>query len=290
MFKQVRCLATTAKSIQRTHLINHPELWKGLPASTITQLYKERKINLGKAYKRSSDELTALLSTASDPVEARAIYHLYNANDADLMNTDDTDYYRYITQADHMSDKSEFYQFDEFNTKAQAIVEDFRDLMELNRKAAFELPQLIKNRQIYNPNKEELNGGVIFKFTQFLGESHPAERKVVMTINVNKLDLNDAEKHKLRLIAGARLNRNDEVVISCDKFAEPAQNKSWLQSVLSDLIKESKSDAKSLAEVPLDKRHLKPKAGKRGFIPFPKEWERPIKEEDRKVDFKGLVL
>lgn len=287
--------ANSQMSLSSNELIYKPELWKGLPSSVIIQLYRARVIAMGKNYKRSQQELDAILETATNPLEANVLYNVYNSTEADIFKADiDTDYENYVVEGEYMEDKLEGYKFDEYPTAAQDIVRDFRDVMEFNRKAAFELPQLVKFRQEYKPvdyNTEP----VVYKYTRFIGESHPAERKVTVQLKVSDLGLTPAEAHKFKLLAGSRYNYIDDVLLmSSDKFLEPAQNSSFLAEILEDLVKESKKSPEEFADVPLDKRHieaklLKSKRKNKKIIPFPKEWERPISMGERIVKLDDFV-
>lgn len=291
----LKAQADSQLNLSSQELIYKPELWKGLPSNVVVQLYRARVIALGKNYKRCQDELDALLQTATNPLEANAIYNIYNSSESNVFKADtDTDYENYVVEGEYMDDKLEPYKFDEYPTSAQDIVRDFRDVMEFNRKAAFELPQLTKYKQEYEPTNYSKTP-ITYKYTRFIGESHPAERKVAVQIKVSDLGLNEAETHKLKLLAGQRYNHIDDLlVMSSDKFIEPAQNASFLNDIINDLIVESKSNPEEFADVPLDKRHTEAKLLKKTrknkrIIPFPKEWERPIKPEDRTIKLDDFV-
>lgn len=279
-------------SLSSNELIKHPELWKGLPSSTIVQLYRSRVISMGKNYKKSETELKAILSCASNPLEAQTLYNIYNSTESDIYKADtETDYDNYVTEGEYMEDPLEPYGFDEYPTGAQDIVRDFRDLMNFNRKAAFELPQLVKFRKPYVPSN---NTPVTYKYTRFIGESHPAERKVVLSFKLADLELSEIEQHKFKLIAGSRYDHQTDVfLMSSDKFIEPSQNASFLSDVLDDLINESKKNPQEFAELPLDKRHTLAKYKKsqrknKQIIKFPKEWERP-QDYVPKVEFNNVA-
>lgn len=74
-----------------------------------------------------------------------------------------------------------------------------------------------------------------------MGEPHPVERKVVMTVTVADLALNKTERHKLLLLCGPRYNpERDELKFSCEKFPFQAQNKKYLSDLLDRLLEEAK--------------------------------------------------
>lgn len=285
----------TPGALSKSQLIHHPELWKGLPSNVIVQLYRARVITLGKNYKRSEPELQAILETARNPVEAQALYNIYNSTEADIYKADsETDYDNYITEGGYMEDPLEPYGFDEYPTGAQDIVKDFRDLMEFNRKAAFELPQLVKYRKNYTPIPKK-ESPVVYKYTRFIGEAHPGEKKVSLQLKLSDLSLSSEEEHKFKLIAGPRYDHQTDIfLMSCDRYLEPAQNASFLSDVLDDLIAESKVNPQEFANLPLDKRHTVAKYSKKQrkntlHIPFPKEWEKPQSKQERHVRLTDLV-
>lgn len=276
-------------------LVLKPELWKGLPRSRVLELYRARVISLGKNYKRSQVELDALLETARNPLEANVLFQVYNSTEADIFAADtDTDYENYVVEGEYMEDKLEGYKFDEYPTSAQDLVRDFRDIMEFNRKAAYELPQLTEFKKQYQPHDAKKQP-LTFKYTRYIGETHPAERKVVLTFKVADLGLQDAAAHKLKLLAGSRYDyTNDQVTMSSDKFNEPAQNHAFLSEVVQDLIKEAGVSPEEFADVPLDKRHVdarlnKMKRKNKKFHQFPKEWSQPLSQGDRLVELGDLV-
>lgn len=282
-------------SLSSSQLIHRPELWKGLPSSVVVQLYRARVISLGKNYKRSEAELKSILSCAANPLEAQTLYNIYNSTEADIYKADtETDYDNYVTEGEYMEDPLEPYGFDEYPTSAQDIARDFRDLMEFNRKAAFELPQLAKFRKPYTPVSKD-SAPVTYKFTRFIGESHPGERKVVLKLNLQDLKLSAAAEHKFKLISGSRYDHQTGVfLMSCDRYLEPAQNASFLSDVLDDLIHESNSSPEEFADLPLDKRHTTAKYSKKQrkhkqFIPFPKEWEKPLPNDQRTLSLNSVV-
>ncbi|AWU78369.1 uncharacterized protein C5L36_0E04240 [Pichia kudriavzevii] len=278
-------------SLTSQELIDRPQLWKGLPPSTVVELYRARVISQGKNYKRSEDELKAILSCASNPLEAQTLYGIYNSTEGDIYKADsETDYENYIVEGEYMEDPLEPYGFDEYPTSAQDIVRDFRDLLEFNRKAAYELPQLAKFRKAYKPSE---NTPVTYKYTRFIGESHPGERKVVLSLKLKDLNLSPLAEHKFKLLSGPRYNHKTDVfLISSDNYLEPAQNASFLSTVLNDLVNEANNNPEEFAELPLDKRHTnsiykkKQTRGKR-TIPFPKEWEQKQSPDDIKVSIKN---
>lgn len=290
-----RAVKDSQLSLSSSELIHRPELWKGLPSSVVVQLYRARVISLGKNYQKSEAELKSILSCAANPLEAQTLYNIYNSTEADIYKADsETDYDNYITEGEYMEDPLEPYGYDEYPTGAQDIVRDFRDLLEFNRKAAFELPQLTKFRKEYKPISKS-DAPVIYKYTRFIGESHPGERKVVLQLKLKDLNLSEPASHKFKLLAGSKYDHQTDIfLMSSDRFLEPAQNASFLSDVLDDLINESNNNPEEYADIPLDKRHTIAKYSKKQrknkkFIPFPKEWIKPQTADKKHVSLSGIA-
>jgi len=84
-----------------------------------------------------------------------------------------------------------------------------------------------------------------FRYSSYLGEKHPAAKKVVMTFTIRQLRqalssdsrFDDAWEHKFKLLCGTRYNQEkDEVRMSSEQFPYPAQNKRWLSDKLDEMI------------------------------------------------------
>lgn len=110
-----------------------------------------------------------------------------------------------------------------------------------------------------------------------MGESHPAEKKVVVQFAPDDLGLTDVQTEKLKKLAGPRYNPETELVkMGSESFEHQAQNKQYLVNLVNDLITAAKDPKDTFADVSLDLRHHK-------FEPkpqFPKEWR--LTEERRK--------
>lgn len=285
----------SALKLDDASLILRPDLWMGLPDDLILRLYHKRVVGMGKAYRRSKEELDALLSTAKNVAEAIYIEKVYYDTESNQFDADtETDYENFLTEGEYMDDSYEANEYDEYPTVAQDIVRDFRDQLAFNRKAAYELPSLAKFKQEYKPVSAK-DKPVVYKYTSFLGEENPAERKVVLQLKVSDLSLKEAEAHKLKLLAGPRYDYTTDLFkISSDKFLEPAQNATYLSDILDDLIAESKKDPKEFADVPLDTRAVDARMNKRQHknkrqYTFPKSWEKPISAKERPVDLRSVV-
>lgn len=111
-----------------------------------------------------------------------------------------------------------------------------------------------------------------FRYTTYMGESHPAAKKVVVQFCTKDLpNLTEEQRVKLIKLVGPRYNPDKDVVkMACEKFEAPAQNKRYLGDLVNKLIDEAKNGDDSFKDIPLDLRHHKSKAKK--SIKFPEEW------------------
>lgn len=86
-----------------------------------------------------------------------------------------------------------------------------------------------------------------FKSHTYLGEGHPVERKVVLSVKVADLKLSNTERHKFLLLAGPRYHVDtDELILSSEKFPHRKQNKKYVRDTLDALLKESKVRTRSI--------------------------------------------
>lgn len=102
-----------------------------------------------------------------------------------------------------------------------------------------------------------------------MGESHPAEKKVVVQFAPDDLKLTPVQTEKLKKLAGPRYNPETELIkMSCESFEHQAQNKRYLSNLVDDLVTAAKDPKDTFEDIPLDSRHHRIKAKPR----FPKEW------------------
>ena len=125
-----------------------------------------------------------------------------------------------------------------------------------------------------------------FRYTTYMGESHPGSKKIVVEFCTRDLrDLTEPQRIKLIKLVGSRYNpENDIVKMSSEMFETPAQNKRYLGDLIDTLIEEAKDGTDTFEDVPLDFRHhkFKPK------VEFPESWKltrekRARLEENRKM-------
>jgi hypothetical protein len=81
-----------------------------------------------------------------------------------------------------------------------------------------------------------------FRYTPYLGEQHPAEKKVVLEFcPEDMLDLTAVQREKLRKLVGVRYNPETDIVkMSCEMFESQAQNKRYLGDLVDTLLQEAK--------------------------------------------------
>ncbi|KAL4932752.1 mitochondrial 37S ribosomal protein mS35 [Aspergillus undulatus] len=165
-------------------------------------------------------------------------------------------------------DDTEFYD-DEITSMAHAELELHREMREYARIAAWDMPHLSKLAQPFTlpPETHILR----FRYTTYMGESHPAENKVVVELASRDLvpkHLTEAQRQTFLKLVGPRYNPDTDIVkMSCEKFNTRAQNKRYLGDIIGTLLKEAK-EGDSFADIPLDLRHHKPKIRHQ----FPESW------------------
>lgn len=80
-----------------------------------------------------------------------------------------------------------------------------------------------------------------FRYTSYMGEYHPAEKKVVVEFSPSDFGLTEIQELKLKKMAGARYNpEKDTVKMSCESFEHQAQNKRYLAELVESLVIEAK--------------------------------------------------
>ena len=89
------------------------------------------------------------------------------------------------------------------------------------------------------PSKDE---PLRFRYTTYLGEQHPAEKKVVLEFCTRDLpDLTDGQREKLIKLVGVRYNPQTDIVkMSSEMFDTQAQNKRYLGDLVDTLMKEAR--------------------------------------------------
>ncbi|KAL4778934.1 mitochondrial ribosomal subunit protein-domain-containing protein [Aspergillus varians] len=174
-----------------------------------------------------------------------------------------------------VEDQDEFYD-DEITSMAHAELELHREVRDYARITAWDMPLLSKLAKPFTlpPPTHILR----FRYTTYMGESHPAENKVVVELSTADLVpkyLSEKQRQTFQKLVGPRFNPDTDIVrMSCEKFSTRAQNKRYLGDIIGTLLKEAK-EGDSFADVPLDLRHHKPKKRQQ----FPESW---IMTQERK--------
>ncbi|KAI1439091.1 mitochondrial ribosomal subunit protein-domain-containing protein [Xylaria sp. CBS 124048] len=171
--------------------------------------------------------------------------------------------------------QTEKFEEDDIMAMGHGKFEEYREYREYARIAAWQMPLLSKLATPFEaPTPEQL---LRFRFTSYMGELHPAEKKVVVEFCPEDMPLSDLEKQKLRKLLGSRLNPETDIAkMSCEQFEHPAQNKRYLGDLVNKLIATATDHTDMFEDVPLDTRHhtfkVKPM--------FPTEWR--MTDERRK--------
>ncbi|KAE8445319.1 hypothetical protein EG329_013557 [Mollisiaceae sp. DMI_Dod_QoI] len=158
---------------------------------------------------------------------------------------------------------------DDINSLAHGELEQHREIRHYARLAAWEMPLLSKLAKPFHPPSADMP--LRFRYTSYMGEQHPAEKKVVLEFSPADMpNLTAIQKQKLKKLAGARYNPETDIVkMSCEMFETQAQNKRYLGDVVNSLLVEARDPTDTFEDIPLDTRHhhFKPKPR------FPREWE-----------------
>ncbi|CAH1758324.1 18192_t:CDS:2 [Entrophospora sp. SA101] len=130
------------------------------------------------------------------------------------------------------------YEFDSITKDGFELLLAQSEVRKYLRKAKHEIPKLTEFAEAFKPptSKEIL----CFKRQYYIGEDNHLQNKAVMTVDVNKLELSSAEKHKFLLICGPRYDGENTIKFSYDKFPNYAQNKNYLGDLLNKILEEVK--------------------------------------------------
>ncbi|KAI3322561.1 hypothetical protein HD806DRAFT_500375 [Xylariaceae sp. AK1471] len=174
---------------------------------------------------------------------------------------------------------------DDIMTIAHAKFEEFREYREYARIAAWQMPLLSKLATPFEaPTAQE---PLRFRYTSYMGEFHPAEKKVVVEFSPRDMPLNEAQQQKLRKLLGPRWNPETDIAkMSCEQFEHPAQNKRYLGDLVNQLVAQAKDSTDMFEDIPLDTRYhtfkVKPK--------FPKEWRMTEERRQQLEDTRQKTL
>ncbi|CAO1602893.1 37S ribosomal protein S24, mitochondrial [Xanthoria calcicola] len=173
------------------------------------------------------------------------------------------------------SGEDEDFEGDDITSIAHGELEQHREIREYARIAAWEMPMLSKLAKpfVLPPQDKPLR----FRYTTYMGETHPAAKKVVLEFCTRDLPgLSEAQRIKLVKLIGVRYNPDTDLVkMSCEMFETQAQNKRYLGDLVDTLMAEARDASDMFEDVPLDFRHHKPKPK----FEFPEQWK--LTEERR---------
>ncbi|KAF7547100.1 hypothetical protein G7Z17_g7957 [Cylindrodendrum hubeiense] len=175
----------------------------------------------------------------------------------------------WFDEEDPETNTEELEEFDEddITSMAHGKLDQVREMRNYARLAVWEMPLLSKLAKPFVPPTE---GEVLrWRYTTYMGESHPAEKKVVVQFAPRDLKLTPVQTEKLKKLAGPRYNPETKIIkMSSESYEHQAQNKRYLSNLIDDLIASAKDPKDTFEDVPLDLRHhqfqKKPK--------FPREW------------------
>lgn len=150
------------------------------------------------------------------------------------------------------------FEEDDMMSMAHAKLEEHREYREYARIAVWEMPLLSRKLpgdslplaqqadtvvEFAKPFEPPTEKQVLrFRYTTYMGEFHPADRKVVVEFSPKDLtDLTEAQQLKLMKLAGPRYNPSTEIIkMSCERFEHQAQNKRYLGDTVNKMIETAK--------------------------------------------------
>ncbi|KAK3995768.1 mitochondrial ribosomal subunit protein-domain-containing protein [Cladorrhinum sp. PSN332] len=160
------------------------------------------------------------------------------------------------------------FEEDDIMAMGHGKLEEHREFREYARIAVWEMPLLAQFAKEFKPPAED--EPLRFRYTSYMGEFHPADRKVVVEFCPTDIQgLTQVQRDKLIKLSGSRYNPETKTVkMSCERYEHQAQNKRYLGDLVKKMIAAAKDPTDTFADIPLDTRHhkftVKPK--------YPKEW------------------
>lgn len=133
----------------------------------------------------------------------------------------------------------EEFKEDDMTSMAHGKLDEIREWRHYARIAAWEMPLLSKLAKPFSP--PAANQPLRFRYTTYMGEFHPAEKKVVVEFSPADMGLTPVQTDKLKKLVGPRYNPDKDVIkMSCDSFGQPAQNKRYLSDLIDTLVEQAK--------------------------------------------------
>ncbi|CAN8105744.1 unnamed protein product [Discula destructiva] len=165
------------------------------------------------------------------------------------------------------NDDSDEFDENDMTDIAHAKMEEHREQREYARIAIWEMPLLAQFAKPFQP--PTANEPLRFRYTSYMGEYHPAEKKIVVEFSPADFGLTEVQEMKLKKLAGSRYNPEKDVIkMSCESFEHQAQNKRHLAETVEQMLAEARDPTDTFEDVPLDLRHHKMKIKPK----FPLEW------------------
>ncbi|KAI9673692.1 MAG: 37S ribosomal protein S24, mitochondrial [Caeruleum heppii] len=158
---------------------------------------------------------------------------------------------------------------DDITSLGHGELEQHREIREYAKIVAWEMPLLANLARPFEPPSS--NEPLRFRYTTYMGETHPAETKVVLEFCTRDLPtLTEAQRLKLIKLAGVRYNPSTDIVkMSSEMFRTRAKNKRYLGDLVDTLLREARDPTDMFEDVPLDFRHHREK---KRFV-FPEAWK-----------------
>ena len=238
------------------------------------------KSALDTAYPSETSKLLSLASQAANETEVSFPEEFVpptRKSDIGLMAMGEED--------EEDSGADDVYEGDDISSLAHADLELHREVREYMRVAAWEMPLLTKLAVPFVPPK--LSEVCRWRMTTYCGETHPAEKKVVVEFATRDLmakeaaGLREARRIKLIKLAGPRYDpRTDIVKMSCEIHETQIANKKRLSDMIDTLIAEAKNPQDMFEDVPVDFRHIKLKPR----YEFPEGWKLNTEEKRQQLE------
>ncbi|CAK7213317.1 37S ribosomal protein S24, mitochondrial [Sporothrix curviconia] len=283
-------------------------LWRGRCFSSTPRRRDDEEENKGspKTTPRAtnpndSDDAGSSYSEVRGMLRDAGVLHKYSSKEVQDLGNEMSDMWRSFTLADRLMPKApdQFWNEEEddpemvmkdgpdeddpgydMSSMAHGRLDEIREQRHLARIIVWEMPLLSKFAKKFEPPSAEQP--LRFRYTSYMGEFHPAERKVVVEFCPEDFGLTPVQADKLRKLVGPRYNPEKDIVrMSCEKFEHQAQNKRYLGDLVDKLLVEAKDPTDTFEDVPLDTRHHKFKYKPK----FPREWRLT---EARKEELKTL--
>ncbi|MCJ1273941.1 37S ribosomal protein S24, mitochondrial [Puttea exsequens] len=181
----------------------------------------------------------------------------------------------------------EEFEHDDITSHGHGELEQHREMRSYARIMAWEMPLLSKLAKPFEPPAAD--EPLRFRYTTYMGESHPAQKKIVVEFCTSDLrELSEAQRLKFVKLVGSRYNPETDVVkMSSEMFETQAQNKRYLGDLVDTLIAEAKNEKDMFEDVPLDFRHHRFKKQHE----FPEGWKlRPARREQLALEREQRIL